>query len=67
MTEIHKLCPFDKKPCIGAHCAVWDENLSNCAFALTNRSMSPSPIKPKQKEPSVSSGLSGKYRDPLFG
>lgn len=27
-----KVCPFDKKPCIGSACAVYNENAEKCAF-----------------------------------
>jgi hypothetical protein len=29
-----KLCPFDKKPCIGERCAVYREESGVCAFLL---------------------------------
>lgn len=63
-----KLCPFDKNPCIQVRCAVWAVDEQFCAFALIPR-MPPGPGSQvrRQKEHPVSSGLSGKYKDPLFG
>ena len=36
-TITEKLCPFDKKPCIRASCAVYREDSDVCAFLLTGR------------------------------
>jgi len=71
MGNREKLCPFDKEHCIRGRCAVWNQEFEMCSFAIMPARM---PIKeaPKGdvsglvKDLPVSSGLSGKYRDPLF-
>ncbi|MCG7855182.1 MAG: hypothetical protein MIO88_04945 [Methanoregulaceae archaeon] len=30
-----KLCPFDKKPCIGGQCMVFREDSGTCSFLFT--------------------------------
>ena len=64
---LEKLCPFDKKPCIGRHCAVWSDEDRICALALIPRMISRPATRVTHKEQPVSSGLSGKFKDPLFG
>lgn len=66
MIKKEKLCPFDKEPCIRDNCAVWAENEELCSFALIpyGGKQVIAPLKPREKP--VSSGLSGRYRDPLF-
>lgn len=61
-----KLCPFDKKECIRIRCAIWAAEEDACALALISRGERRQGGQVRPKERSVSSGLSGKYRDPLF-
>ncbi len=62
----HKLCPFDKAPCIGATCAVWMAEEAICTFALIPPGYRRPPVQ-KPKPPKTTSGISGKFHDPLFG
>jgi hypothetical protein len=72
MSSSEKLCPFDKKPCITALCAIWSAENGMCALALIpaaisgNKTASSTSSAPRAKEKMASSGLSGKFRDPLF-
>jgi len=64
-----KLCPFDKEPCIRDACAVWSSDKGVCAFALIPAALSgvkPAPRSEQKRERSSSSGLSGRFKDPLF-
>ncbi|PWR73007.1 hypothetical protein [Methanospirillum lacunae] len=69
MSSSEKLCPFDKKPCITALCAIWSQDNGLCALALIPAVISgnkPASSAPRAKEKMASSGLSGKFKDPLF-
>ncbi|HWQ64686.1 MAG TPA: hypothetical protein VN429_09755 [Methanospirillum sp.] len=69
MSSSEKLCPFDKKPCITAPCAIWSTENGMCALALIPAAISgmkPASSASRAKEKMASSGLSGKFRDPLF-
>lgn len=57
-----KVCPFDKKTCIGAKCAVFREDTGLCAFLLigTDRGRN-APRTSRTEEPS-----GGKFRAHLF-
>ncbi|PKL60066.1 MAG: hypothetical protein CVV33_04610 [Methanomicrobiales archaeon HGW-Methanomicrobiales-4] len=61
-----KLCPFDKKECIRMRCAIWATDEGTCSLALISQTVQRQGGQTRAKERSVSSGLSGKYRDPLF-
>jgi hypothetical protein len=67
---LEKVCPFDKNPCIGAECAIWSEDSRVCALALIPQLIprqASGTVKPvRRKETPSSSGISGKFRDPLF-
>jgi len=56
-----KVCPFDKKPCIGARCAVYREESGVCAFLLTMKSGTSPGEKSDQDDRS-----SGKFKAHLF-
>jgi hypothetical protein len=56
-----KVCPFDKKPCIGERCAVYREESGVCAFLLTMKSGTASRKKSDQDDRS-----SGKFKAHLF-
>jgi len=66
MSSPEKLCPFDKKPCIRDACAVWSEENGLCAFALSPTRPPVKKAVPRPKEKPGSSGLSGRFSDPLF-
>ena len=61
-----KLCPFDKKECIRMRCAIWSVDEGTCDLALITLAVQQQGGQVRPKERKVSSGLSGKYRDPLF-
>ena len=31
-----KLCPIDKEPCIGERCAIFNEDLQKCSWAIVD-------------------------------
>lgn len=69
MSSSEKLCPFDKKPCITTQCAIWSTEYGLCALALIPAGISgkkPASSAPRAKEKMSSSGISGKFKDPLF-
>jgi len=61
MTE--KLCPFDKKPCIGKRCAVYREESGVCAFLLKGGRANGLPSSQKSNADDQSSG---KFKAHLF-
>lgn len=56
-----KVCPFDKKPCIGERCAVYREESGVCAFLLMMKSGTSPRKKSDQDDRS-----SGKFKAHLF-
>jgi hypothetical protein len=61
-----KLCPFDKKVCIGIKCAIWSPDEETCILTLISRIVRSRGGQVKQSEKSYPPSLSGMYRDPLF-
>ncbi|MDD1729962.1 MAG: hypothetical protein LUQ50_12945 [Methanospirillum sp.] len=66
MIPPEKLCPFDKDPCIMVRCAIWDPDEEVCSLALIPSVIRGNRPSKKLQEKTGSSGLSGRFRDPLF-
>lgn len=70
MTDHKNLfCPFDKHPCIRDRCAIWSGAHDACTISLLSRLVPPPPRPPTpepKRESPPSSGISEKFRDPLF-
>jgi hypothetical protein len=61
MTE--KLCPFDKKPCIGKRCAVYREESGICAFLLARGTGT---VQSSSQKGTADDRSSGKFKAHLF-
>jgi len=59
-----KLCPFDKKPCIGDRCMVFHEDSGTCSFRLIGMPGRVNPPVGAQKNDERSS--SGRFKAHLF-
>lgn len=60
-----KLCPFDKKPCIGERCMVFREDSGTCSFLFTGIpvKVAPPPAASKNEDRSSSQRFSAHLFD----
>lgn len=68
-----RLCPFDKKPCIGGRCMAWDGDREQCGFCPSHSPVQHKPVPPdlaeekqKRKRQSGGSDSHSRFKVELF-